>query len=186
VTLDLTSFEQTLVEWIWCSCGLARAACWCAGRRRTARCLHSALRADFRACARVKLYVEEAGSPWGRRWVEAAQVVGIAAIGYVEAKAAFARAAHGGRVVRRRYRQMIADFEEDWSRYLVMEMNEPLLGQAGRLAERHRLRASDAVHLAAALEIRSHVPEEIAFLGFDDELNRAVKAEGLTLTPPPV
>jgi predicted nucleic acid-binding protein len=135
--------------------------------------------------ALMKLYVEEAGSSWVRRWVDASHVVGIAAIGYVEAKAAFARAVHSGRVVRRRHRGMIADFEEDWSRYLVMQMTEPVLRHAGRLAERHRLRAYDAVHLAAALQIQVHAPEGITFLGFDDELNRAAKAEGLTLAPPP-
>jgi predicted nucleic acid-binding protein len=135
--------------------------------------------------ALVKLYVEEAGSSWVRRWVEASQVVGIAAIGYVEAKAAFARAVHGGRVVRRRHREMVADFEQDWSRYLVMDMSEPVIRHAGRLAEVHRLRAYDAVHLAAALHIRARAAEEVTFLGFDDELNRAAKAEGLALVPPP-
>lgn len=135
--------------------------------------------------ALVKLYVEEAGSSWVRRWVDASQVVGIAAIGYVEAKAAFARAVHGGRVVRRRHQGMVADFEQDWSRYLVMAMSEQVIRHAGRLAEVHRLRAYDAVHLAAALQIRAHASEGITFLGFDDELNRAAKAEGLTLTPPP-
>lgn len=135
--------------------------------------------------ALVKLYVEEAGSSWVRRWVDASQVVGIAAIGYVEAKAAFARAVHSGRVIRRMYRRMVKDFEEDWSRYLVMELSRPVIRHAGRLAEVHRLRASDAVHLAAALQIRAHASEEVTFLGFDDELNRAAKAERLMLAPPP-
>jgi predicted nucleic acid-binding protein len=135
--------------------------------------------------ALVKLYVEESGSSWVRQWVETAEVVGIAAIGYVEAKAAFARAVHGGRVARRQHRGMVTDFEEDWNRYLVMEINEQVIRQAGRLAEAHRLRAYDAVHLAAALHIRSRASEEFTFLGFDDELNRAVRAEGLALVPPP-
>jgi predicted nucleic acid-binding protein len=135
--------------------------------------------------ALVKLYVEEAGSSWVRRWIDTADVVGIAAIGYVEAKAAFARAAHGGRVVRRQYRAMVADFEQDWHRYLVMDMSEQVIRLAGRLAERHRLRAYDAVHLAAALHLRARASEELTFLGFDEELNRAAGAEGLALVPPP-
>ncbi len=135
--------------------------------------------------ALVKIYVEESGSSWVRHWMNAADVVGIAAIGYVEAKAAFARAAHSGRVIRRTYRRMVEDFEEDWSRYLVIGMHEPVLRHAGRLAEQHRMRAYDAVHLAAALEIRAYAPEGLTFLGFDDELNRAAKAEGLSLPPLP-
>ncbi len=135
--------------------------------------------------ALVKLYVEESGSPWVRQWIDASEVVGIAAIGYVEAKAAFARAVRSGRVIRRRHRAMLADFEQDWRRYLVLNMSEQMIRHAGRLAETHRLRAYDAVHLAAALQIRAHVPEGITFLGFDDELNRAAKAEGLSLPPPP-
>ncbi|MCP9456150.1 MAG: type II toxin-antitoxin system VapC family toxin, partial [Nitrospira sp.] len=87
--------------------------------------------------ALVKLYVEESGSSRVRHWINAADVVGIAAIGYVEAKAAFARAVHSGRVIRRMYRRMVEDFEADWSRYLVVELHEPVLRHAGRLAERH-------------------------------------------------
>ncbi|CAI4030050.1 Ribonuclease VapC [Nitrospira tepida] len=135
--------------------------------------------------ALVKLYVEESGSSWVRQWVDACQVVGIAAIGYVETKAAFARAVHGGRVVRRRYRGIVADFEQDWSRYLVLEMSEQVIRQAGRLAEAHRLRAYDEVHLAAALHIRTRTAAEVNFLGFDEELNRAAGAEGLAVVPPP-
>ncbi|MEW6245667.1 MAG: type II toxin-antitoxin system VapC family toxin [Nitrospirota bacterium] len=135
--------------------------------------------------ALVKLYVEEAGSSWVRHWVNASEVVGIAAIGYVEAKAAFARAVHGGRVVRRRHRAIAADFEQDWHRYLVLDMSEQMIRHAGRLAEVHRLRAYDAVHLAAALQIRARTSEELTFLGFDEELNRAARAEGLALVPPP-
>ncbi|MCP9469902.1 MAG: type II toxin-antitoxin system VapC family toxin [Nitrospira sp.] len=135
--------------------------------------------------ALVKLYVEESGSSWVRHWMNAADVVGIAAIGYVEAKAAFARAVHSGRVIRRTYRRMVEDFEEDWSRYLVLEIHQPVLRHAGRLAEQHRMRAYDAMHLAAALLIRAHGSEEVTFLGFDHELNRAAKAEGLSLPPLP-
>lgn len=135
--------------------------------------------------ALVKLYVEESGSSWVRHWMNAADVVGIAAIGYVEAKAAFARAVHSGRVIRRTYRRMIEDFEEDWGRCLVLEINQQLLRHAGRLAEQHRMRAYDAVHLAAALQIRAHGCEEVTFLGFDHELNLAAKAEGLSLPLPP-
>lgn len=135
--------------------------------------------------ALVKLYVEESGSSWVRHWINADEVVGIAAIGYVEAKGAFARAVHSRRVIRRTYRRMVEDFEEDWSRYLVIGMHEPVLQHAGRLAENHRMRAYDAVHLAAALQIRAHGSEEVAFLGFDHVLNRAARAEGLSLPPPP-
>lgn len=135
--------------------------------------------------ALVKLYVEESGSSWVRHWMNAADVVGIAAIGYVEAKAAFARAVRSGRIIRRTYRRMVEDFEEDWSRYLVLEIHQQVLRHAGRLAEQHRMRAYDAVHLAAALQIRAHGSEEVTFLGFDHELNRAAKAEGLSLPLPP-
>ncbi|MEX5214298.1 MAG: type II toxin-antitoxin system VapC family toxin [Nitrospiraceae bacterium] len=135
--------------------------------------------------ALVKLYVEEADSPWVRQWVDASEVVAVAAIGYVESKAAFARAVGSGRVIRRRHRALVADFEEDWTRYLVMEISDHVIRQAGRLVEAHRLRAYDAVHLAAALHIRARASEELTFLGFDDALNRAARAEGLALVPRP-
>lgn len=133
--------------------------------------------------ALMKLSVEESDSSWVRRWVDASQVGGIAAISYVEAKVAFARAVRSGRVIRRTERRMVRDFEADWSRYLVLEIQQQVLRHAGRLAKLHRMRASDAVHLAAALQLRAHSSEEVTFLGFDHELNRAARAEGLTLTP---
>lgn len=133
--------------------------------------------------ALVKLYVEEEGSSLVRSLVAEAQAVAIAAIGYVEAKAAFARAVQGGRVTGRRYREMLEDFERDWSRCLAMDMTERVIRQAGRLAEQHRLRAYDAVHLAAVIDIGSRITEPINFLGFDDELDRAARTEGISLAP---
>lgn len=131
--------------------------------------------------ALVKLYVDEAGSSDVRRLVDEAEAVAIARIGYVEAKSAFARAVYGGRLVRRRYREMLEDFEQDWSRCLVVEMTEQVLRRAGRLAEKHRLRAYDAVHLAAAMEIRDRIASPFALAGFDEDLNRAARAERLSL-----
>lgn len=49
---------------------------------------------------------------------------------------------------------------------------------AGRYAERHALRGFDALHLAAAAELR-RANDTIAFACFDPMLNRAARRERL-------
>ena len=64
-----------------------------------------------------------------------------------------------------------------------MEIAVPLLQQASQLADRHVLRAYDAVQLAAALEIRAADPS-LTLLSADIEPNAAALAEGLAVDDP--
>jgi hypothetical protein len=52
---------------------------------------------------------------------------------------------------------------------------------AGVLAERHALRAYDAVQLAATLELRP-VGAPVEFCAFDGRLNRAARRERLVVS----
>jgi predicted nucleic acid-binding protein len=54
---------------------------------------------------------------------------------------------------------------------------------AAQLADRHVLRAYDAVQLAAALEVQLSVPG-LVLLSADGELNAAAAAEGLAVEDP--
>lgn len=60
-------------------------------------------------------------------------------------------------------------------------MSEPLIHQAAELAERHRLRGYDALHLASALLLAGRLGEEMAFASWDDDLDAAAARQGLTL-----
>lgn len=129
--------------------------------------------------ALVKLYVDEDGSPAVRTAVDRAGVIATSALAYVEARAAFVRRRREGGLSPRAYRRIVRDLEADWDRYLVVEVRDPLIREAARLAETHRLRAYDAVHLASAAAVRGRPSEPCVFASWDLELERAAKREGL-------
>ena len=96
----------------------------------------------------VKFYVEEAGSETVRALVTAATVVATAGIAYPEARAAFAR-------LRREHALRPAAFtsikrarDDDWPRYLMLDITADISRAAGDLAERFALRGYESVHLA--------------------------------------
>lgn len=62
----------------------------------------------------------------------------------------------------------------------MVEITDAVVRRAGALAERHDLRAYDAIQLAAALELRRS-GIEVAFASFDDRQSRAARRERLRL-----
>lgn len=133
--------------------------------------------------ALVKLYVDEQGSPIVRSAVDQAGLITTSAIAYVEARAAFVRRRHQGGLSAGEYRRVIRDLDADWSRYLVVEVTDSLIREGARLAEAHRLRAYDAVHLASAGAVRGHLAEPVVFVSWDLGLEKAASAEGLEALP---
>lgn len=61
-----------------------------------------------------------------------------------------------------------------------MDVDERLARTAGELAERLALRAYDAVHLAAALDIAEI---DILMVTWDQDLAAAARAAGLSVAP---
>lgn len=128
--------------------------------------------------ALVKLYVQEDGSSRVERLVADATVVATARVAYVEARAAFARHRRDGALTAPALRRVIQLLDTDWGCYTIVEVSEPLVRQAGALAERRALRAYDALHLAGALEIAGGTTETV-FACFDERLTLAARREGL-------
>ena len=128
--------------------------------------------------ALVKLYVEEEGAPVVRNAVAQAELVATAAIAYVEARAAFVRRRHEGGLSTAEYRRIIRDVDSDWARYLVVEVTDSLIRDAARLAEAHRLRAYDAIHLASAAAVHDRLAEPIMFASWDAGLEKVARREG--------
>lgn len=132
--------------------------------------------------ALVKLYVEEDGSSIVRSAVEEAETVATSIVAYVEARAAFARQQRERTIPLSDYRRLIRDFEADWRHYLVIEATEPLVRQAAELAEAHRLRAYDAIHLASASVLKENLEDSVSFASWDSQLQAAARREGLAPT----
>ena len=104
-------------------------------------------------------------------------------IAWAEMRAALARADRMGRFTASSKRAALAAAERDWSDFLVMDTTENIIRRAGDLADRFGLRGYDSVHLAAAEAISLLLmPQPLTFVCFDDRLNDAAKALGLTLS----
>jgi predicted nucleic acid-binding protein len=124
----------------------------------------------------VKLYVEEAGSAGVRTLTEQADVVASSAVAYPEARAAFARRRRERSLSEAVHRRVKAAFDSDWPHLLALDVSAALARTAGDLAERHRLRGSDAVHLASYLALAREFPDDdVRFSSADRTLERAAR-----------
>lgn len=128
----------------------------------------------------VKLYVEEHGSADVLALVKSAEAVATSRVAYVEAMAAFVRRLAATRPTKA-YSQTKEAFLKDWPDYLIIEVVESVSSLAANLAEKHRLRGFDSLHLASAVFLKNRVSRPIVFSSADKKLNEAARKEGLKL-----
>ena len=122
----------------------------------------------------VKLYVDEHGSKNVHELVAEAELVATSVVAYAEARAAFARRRREKHLTPAGYRRAKAALDYDWDSILTLEVAEALSKSAGSLAERHRLRGFDALHLASyLLVVREFAGEKVRFSSADGRLDRA-------------
>jgi predicted nucleic acid-binding protein len=129
----------------------------------------------------VKLYAPESESAAVKQLVGAADVTATSRIAYVETRAAFARQRREHSVSLKDYRVIVTDFDDDWESYFIVDVSDALIKNAGRLAEKHALRAYDAIHLASAVIVHGQGDRPITFSCFDVRLSRAARREGLSI-----
>lgn len=129
--------------------------------------------------ALVKLYTSEEGSALARRCVQDAEVAVTSLLAYVEARAAFARKRRDGTFTPLEHRRAVRDLDRDWERFVRWEVTDGLVRGAAALADRHHLRAYDAVHLASATSARHEFAESLLFATWDARLEAAAGREGL-------
>jgi len=131
--------------------------------------------------ALVKLYVDELGSTAVATRVEHAEAVVTARVTYAEARAALARLRREGGLTVAALRRLVRELDLEWGAYSIVDITEPLVRQAGVLAERHALRGYDAIQLAAAVNVNTP-GIEVEFASFDVRLARAASRERLPLS----
>jgi predicted nucleic acid-binding protein len=119
----------------------------------------------------AKLYIEEQGTPDVRALVERARIV-TSDVAYPEMRAALARRHHDRSLSRARFQAAKRTFEADWNSYLAVSATPTLCREAGVLAERHRLRGFDSIHLASFVEILRSGGANVEFSSDDTALNR--------------
>ncbi len=133
--------------------------------------------------ALVKVYVEEAGTAAVVARVDEAEAVATVRVTYAEARAALARHRREGGLTSVALRRVVRELDREWDFYNVVDLSDPLVRQAGALAERHALRGYDAIQLAAALELRA-AGGDVVFLSFDARLNNAARRQRLSAPGP--
>jgi predicted nucleic acid-binding protein len=124
----------------------------------------------------VKLYVDEPGSAEVRERLELAEIATTSVVAYPEARAALARRRRERSLTLAGHRRAKAALDRDWPRVLSLDVSTQLARSAGDLAERHRLRGFDALHLASYLAIAREFPaEDVRFSSADRTLERAAR-----------
>ena len=122
----------------------------------------------------AKIYVSESGSDGVRALVADAALVATSRVAYPELRAALARRRREGTLRPSAFIAAKEAFEEDWARYLAVDVTAAICRDAGDLAERYRVRGFDSLHLASfASIVRGAEGIETRFSSFDDRLNRA-------------
>lgn len=74
----------------------------------------------------------------------------------------------------------VGRFRGEWRNFDIIEVDHALTERAGEIALATKLRALDAMHLAAALSLSSKEP---TFATWDARLHRAARAHGLQTLP---
>lgn len=125
----------------------------------------------------IKLVIDEPYSSevlniWSR-----ARLVVSSRLLYPEARAVLAAAARGGRLRPKGLPPARDRLEHLWQDVAYVEVTPELATRAGDLAERHRLRGFDAVHLSSALEIDA---ADTVLVSSDGRLTQAARSLGLT------
>jgi predicted nucleic acid-binding protein len=140
--------------------------------------------------ALVKRYVLETGTAWVRGITRrrSSTHIYIALITAVEVTSAIARR-RGTTLSAARASSLLSRFRQHLAgRYLPSQITPALVSEAMKLANAHRLRAYDAVQLAAALDVyrdwSANRVGAFVFVSADRALNAAATAEGLTVEDP--
>ena len=145
----------------------------------------------FDSSALVNRHVDEPGSQWVRSLIHARATYRtyIARITPVEVFAAITRRQHGGDLSAAQAGAMLGHFRRHLDqRYRIIDLTPAIFANAMLKARKRRLRAYDAVQLAAALELRRqhHAAElgPVTLISADQALNDAAIAEGLNVDDP--
>jgi len=144
------------------------------------------------ASAVVKRYAEEAGSAWVRQITDpqAQNTILLAEITLAEVTAALAakQRAPKGITLEQRNRVLSRFFQDCDEHFTLVSIDRSVIDRAVDLAQRHRLRAYDAVQLATALEANAITQAQalpaLTFVAADTDLLTAAAAEHLSVENP--
>ena len=135
----------------------------------------------FDASAVVKRYViEEHSAEVSALLKSAAATSRLTAI---EAASAIVRRSREGSFPPADRDRALRALQRDIAEFMIVDVSADVSTLAIELLLRHRLRASDAIHLASCLTLRHELAADIAFVAFDERLRAAALEEDLLVEP---
>jgi len=133
--------------------------------------------------ALVKKYFKEKNSSEViSAWKESLEIV-TSAVAYAELVAAVYRKASEIQAKKSLLESILNTFQEDWSSFIVVQVDNRLNETIHKVIANHGLRGFDAIHLASALTIGSAVGDNLLFACYDEKLKYAAQAEGVDTLP---
>ncbi len=123
----------------------------------------------------VKVYVQEPGTEVVRGLLLEAAAAVTSVIAYAEVRAALARLRRERGLTPRAFAEAKRVFEQDWPMFVAIDVSPLVYRLAGLLAERHRLRGFDALHLASFQQVLERADDDVQFSSADDRLTRAAR-----------
>ena len=129
--------------------------------------------------ALVKLYLAEVESDAVKALAAEAEAVAVCRIAWAEAYAALSRRAREVPVDVPPIGQAKQALAAEWPRYLIVEVTQAVVEQAGEFADTFALRGYDSVQLAAAYQAKQVSRLPVSFACFDSRLNKAARVLGM-------
>jgi uncharacterized protein len=136
--------------------------------------------AYFDTSALLKFVLLEEGRDVALEVWDRAKTVVTSQLTYPEARAALASAHRAGRLDARGHRESTRRIDARWAQLAAVDLDAGMAAEAGVLAHDHSLTGADAVHLAAALALRT---EDLVFVSWDARLAAGALAAGVPVTP---
>lgn len=129
----------------------------------------------------MKAFVEEEGRDDVLAALTEAEIAAISRLGYVECRAAFARAKRERRLTDAQERTADRALDQRWGQLAVVELDNRLMHEAASLTRSLALRGADAVHLASAIVVAGPERSDTTFACWDARLAEAAGATGFTV-----
>ncbi len=139
------------------------------------------------ASAWVKRYLEEPGSKRVDEFFREDMALASASLGHVETAAALARQRTARKLDQGKLNRLEAQLDEEWEDFLQLDVTKSVTARAVEFARRWGLRGADAIHLAAAWDLKERLEPmgtELLFVSSDLELLHSAEAAGMAVENP--
>ena len=125
--------------------------------------------------ALIKLLIEEPDTERMLRAAASAEWIAVCRITWAEATAAMTRPVREDPASAAAIEQARQGLSRLWQALVIVEVNQPLVEAADRLADAFALRGYDSVQLAAPHQLQSNIEQSVTFACFDRRLNQAAQ-----------